>query len=267
LLSDIAVDLLVNQADPPQYVAQDDADWLVAQIGAHPLPYRVEIRLLTSVLQYVVSLPSSLSGFCLAEIENAVVDGRPDHPARQITPEDIEFLRKSVYAADEGASLHVTKAEAESLFHIAHATAGQAPDPTFDTFFAEAVGNYLLGIAFHWTPSKTDELQLEHFENAPASGLSGFLAAMINLPSLPTGADLASVDTLDEAREVREDQADEKERAEAERLDQQETIWLFAHLTRKGELTSAERALLVFLKPEANNPPKNLLELCARMGV
>ncbi len=215
LLVDVAVDLLVNQADPPQYVSQADADWLVAQIGANPLPYRVEVRLLTSVLQYAVSLPSSLSGFCLAEIEKAVVDGLPDHPAGQVTAEDVKSLRKSVYAADEDASLHVTRSEAETLFRIAHATAGQAPNPAFDTFFAEAVGNYLLGIAFHWTPSASDELQLEQFENAPEPGFGGFLASMIGL-SLPTPADLSSVDSRFEAREAQEGTADAMERAEAE---------------------------------------------------
>jgi hypothetical protein len=39
------------------------------------------------------------------------------------------------------------------------------------------------------------------------------------------------------------------------------------HLTRKGDLTSAERALLVFLKQEAQTPPKCLLDLCAKTGV
>jgi hypothetical protein len=48
LLGDVAVDILVNQANPPQYVSQTGADWLVAQIDANPLPYRVEIRLLTA---------------------------------------------------------------------------------------------------------------------------------------------------------------------------------------------------------------------------
>jgi hypothetical protein len=176
-------------------------------------------------------------------------------------------LRKSVYAVDEGASLHGTKSEAETLFHVAHATAGQAPNPAFDTFFSEAVGNYLLGLAFRWTPSVTEELQLEQFENAPVSSLGGYLGAMFGHPSLPTTNDFASVDSRVEAREAQEGAADDKERAEAEKLDQQETIWLFAHLTRKGELTSAERALLVFLKQEAKTPPKCLLDLCAKMGV
>jgi hypothetical protein len=267
LLGDVAVDLLVHQADPPQYVSPADADWLIAQIKAHKLPYGLEIQLLTDVLRYAVSLPSTLSGFCQAEIEMAIVEGRDGHPAGQMTAFDVEALRQTVYAADEGAKLHVTRPEAESLFRIAHATAGQAVDPAFDVFFAEAVGNHLMGVAFHGTPSAADELQLEHFENAPETGVSGFLNAMFSHIALPKPSDLESVDSRVEAHYAAENAADARKRARAEEIDQNETIWFFAHLTRGGAMTSAERSLLAFLKKEVAAPPKGLSDLFAKAGI
>ena len=185
LLADIAVDLLVDQADPRQYVSAEGADWLIGQIKASQLSYPTEMRILTETMRYAVSLPSTLSGFCLGEIEAAITQGRPGHPAGRIDAADVENLRQAVYAADENASLHVTRDEAEALFRIAHACARNAIDPAFDTFFAQAVGNYLMGAAFHGTPKAAEMTEREAFENAPATGFGAFLGAMFGELELP----------------------------------------------------------------------------------
>ena len=266
LLGDLAVDLLVHQGDPPQYVSPADADWLIAQIKAHELAYDVKMRILTEVLHYAISIPSRLSTFCLTEIENAIVNGGKGHPAGDLTAFDVEALRQAVYAADE-APLHVTRSEAESLFRIAHATAGHEADPAFDEFFAEAVGNHLMGVAFHGAPSVAEQMRLERFEAAPEPGLGGFLGAMLSRVELPKPADLDSVESRVEAHYATENAAKAKARAKAEEIDQNETIWLYAHLTRRGAMTSAERNLLAFLKREVVAPPKGLADLFAKVGI
>lgn len=47
LLADIAVDLFIDRADPPQYVSIEAADWLIARIKAHGLSYAAKIYLLS----------------------------------------------------------------------------------------------------------------------------------------------------------------------------------------------------------------------------
>ena len=168
LLADVAVDLFIDQADPPQYISLETADWLIARIKAHTLSYAAKIQLLSALMQYAVSLPSSLSSFLLGEVEAAVVDGQPGHPAGRLDAADVEVLRRALYAADDGASLHVTRAEAEILFRIAHSCAGKAIDPGFDDLFAKAVGNHLMAIAFRGATPVADKLALEKFENAPS---------------------------------------------------------------------------------------------------
>ena len=95
LLADVAVDLFIDQADPPQYISIESADWLIARIKAHALSYAAKIRLLSALMQYAVSLPSSLSSFLLGEIEAAIVDGRPGHPAGRLDADDVEALRRA----------------------------------------------------------------------------------------------------------------------------------------------------------------------------
>lgn len=266
LLADIAVDLFVDQADPPQYVSIEAANWLLAQLNAHKLSYAATIALLSQLMRYAVSLPSSLSSFMLAEVEAAVVEGRPGHPSGRIDEADVEALRRALYAADAEAALHVTRPEAEVLFRIAHANAGKPTAEGFDTLFAQAVGNHLLAIAFHGVAKVEDRLALERFENAPEAGVGGFLKNMLGA-TLPEAEDLQSPLARDEALWRAKNEADARARSEAEKIDQDEIIWLFAHLTRRGELTSAERRLLVFLQQEVAAPPPGLVDLFQKAGI
>jgi hypothetical protein len=110
-------------------------------------------------------------------------------------------------------------------------------------------------------------MRLEHFEDAPDPGLGGFLGAMLSRVELPKPADLESVESRVEAHYATENAAEAKARAEAEEVDQNETIWLYAHLTRRGAMTSAERSLLTFLKREVVAPPKGLADLFAKAGI
>jgi hypothetical protein len=259
LLADVATDLLVNQPDPPKYVVQMDVDWLIGEIAASKVAYGAEIQMLTEVIRLAVSVPSSLVGFCVSEIEKAIVCGREGHPAGVIAKEDTQALRAAVFAAVDGDSLHVSRSSAEGLFRIAHA-AKNANDPEFDEFFAKAISNYLMGIAFRWTPSREDELEKERWLDEKPTGFPAFLAAMFRADA---NANLSAktADEVDDARLREEDDADAHEIATASEIDPAETDWLITHLSRSGALTSAERALLAFLQREAPSLPTRLAAL------
>jgi hypothetical protein len=268
LLSEVATDLIVNQVDPPKYISQDDADWIVARLVSDGgLSCRAEYQMLVDVLRESVSIPASLAVYAAAEMEKVVVsghnaDGVADHAAGIVTRDDVEALRIAVFAATEGSSLHVTRASAEGLFRIAHATAGASHDSGFDDFFARAIGNYLLGIANRWTPTAGEEAQKEKWLDEKPQGFGGFLGSLFGGGRRVS----ASVDSLVEGEFKAQNDADAQAAAQAGGIDAGEADWLLDHLTRDGALTSAEKQLLRFLKQEATTLPPSLAEAMNRQA-
>ncbi|MBV1701276.1 MAG: hypothetical protein KGQ46_05580 [Hyphomicrobiales bacterium] len=261
LLAMAATDLLVNQPDPAKYITQADADWLMGHIGTG-LSNNAEFEMLTDIIRYAISVPASLAAFTVSEIEKVIVGTNG-----QGAPADkyIDALKIAVYAATPESSLHVSRASAESLFEIVHASGQAASNPAFGDFFAKAIGNYLMGIAYHWTQSAKDKLEVEKFENAPSSFgdfigsmFGGFFAGKANVHDAFTSAI-----GLDEREAHARNAADAAEAAQAAAIDPSETAWLMAHLARNAPLTAAERQLLQFLQQEAGTLPAPLEKLIA----
>jgi hypothetical protein len=260
LLADVATDLLVNQVDPPKYISPADANWLIEQVQAGGgLSCGAEFEMLLAVLRYAVSIPPALSSFAVREIEKAIVEGHStargaDHAAGIVTQDDVEALRNAVFAATDGASLHVTRESAEALFRIAHATSGVNSDPGFGDLFAKAIGNYLMGIAFHWTPSVADETQKEKWLDESPPALGGFLQGLLHLGKTQEQG-LSEV----ESQRLRfENDADRAEIAGRSDIKPADADWVLAHLTRDGEFTQPEKKLLLFLKENAHSLPAAL---------
>ena len=258
LLADVATDLMLNQADPPMYVAAADADWLVGRLSAGGgLNRHVEFAMLRALLSRAVSVPPPLAAFAVREIETAIVEGR-----RAVAHEDVEALRTAVFAATEGSSLHVTRDSAEALFRIAHATAGADNDPGFNALFAQAVGNHLMGIAFHWTPAVADEIERERWLDRPAPGIGGFLGGLLHRQNAGKRVALLPEDE----RVRRENEADRAEIAARSDISATDGDWVLAHLARVGELTAAERSLLAFLRDNAHSLPPALAKAIEAQG-
>lgn len=237
LLAEVATDVLVNEVDPPKYIGQADADWLVAQLtieGGVPGPLALDM--LTRVIRSAVSVPPSLAAFGVTQIERAIVSD-----AGRVTPDDLEALRIVVYAATQDSALHVTRESAEALFRIADATIDADNDPAFDEFFAQAIGNYLMGVAFRWTSTAAEAKRIENWLDAPAPGIGGFFSSMLDFSRIPDDVD----------PDAAQNAADAEATAKAEVIDAGEADWLIARLRRDGVISNAERRLLRFLRDES----------------
>lgn len=240
LICELAADVLVNNVDPPKYIQQADADWLVGRL-AGGLASRAEYAMLTHVIARAVSVPPSLAAFALAEIERAVVMGAAGHPAGLVTAADIEALRIVAYAAVEGSALHVTRDAAEALFRIGDALADGAENPAFDDFFAKAIGNYMMGLAFRWMPTAAEKKKMEDWLDAPAPGFGDFVASMLDFSRLDDGVDIDAAQNAADARDM----------PKAAAIDAGEAEWLVSRLNRDGRISPAEKRLLRFLKEES----------------
>jgi hypothetical protein len=247
LFSEAVTDYVVHQNEPADYIPQAKADWLVQMLTDNGgIASRAEFGMLIDVMAHALAVPTSLSSFALREIKTAITAGRrgaitgEDHPAGAVTQADVEALRAVLYAAKTGAAEHVTRDEAEALFDIAHAA--KQIDPAFDDLFARAVGNYLMAINAH-VPDAAEALHFDKWLDEKDT-LPGFLSRMLK--------GVSGEDSLDfESDQAKQDAADVSARAETEKITDAEASWVIAHLTRDGELTSAEKCLLRFLGAEA----------------
>ncbi len=241
LLCDVARDTMLNDVDPPKYVRKADADWLTAHLSRDGGgTSAAEMKMLIQVIGGAVCVPASLQAFALALIEREIV-GAAMCGAGFVAPEKLEALRLLVYAGVEGGSLHVSRDSAEALFRIADALA-DGNDQRFDDFFAKAIGNYLMGVAFRRTPPADAVRAAEDWLDAPNPGFRDFVGSMLAFDRL--------ADASPDARDA-QDAADAQEMAHAEVIDPAEADWLVDRLNRDARLSSAEKRLLRFLKAES----------------
>jgi hypothetical protein len=265
LFCEALADYVVHQNDPPDYIPQNKADWLTASLARNgAICSRTEFEMLIDVMTHALGVPTSLSTFALREIKTAIIKGRrdaiggEDHPPGVVAKSDVEALRAVLYAAKAGTPGHVTRDEAEVLFEIAHATSHT--DSLFDDLFARAIGNYLMAVDLH-APDAAEALHFEKWLDEK-DDLRGFLSRMLHRP--PAGNSfnlLESPATAFEAGLVRQDADDESLRNEREKITDAEAAWVIAHLTREGELSSAEKRLLQFLAANALSIPPSLRAL------
>jgi hypothetical protein len=276
LLSEAASDLLVRQVDPPGYIAPADADWLIGQLNeGGGLSCRAEFAMLVDMLSQAVSAPPTLAEFAVREVEKSILTGRraatgePDHAPGIVTASDVAALHNLVFAPTEGSSLHVTRESAEALFDIAHATASAQNDAGFDDFFAKAVGNYLMGVAFRGTASAAEAREHEKWADH-ATSFADFFSKMVEQPLAQRFGGMLgatkSVDKIEEDAFAQQNAADAAEIKQASALKPGEADWVIAHLTRGGPLSSAEKRLLAFLASEAASMPPQLQALVEKQS-
>jgi hypothetical protein len=271
LIAEIATDVLVRQVDPVGYVTEADAAWLFARLSeGGGLACRAEFEILKAIFGHAVSVPPDLTAFAVREVEKTILTGRRnatgglDHPPGVVTREDVEALRAMAFAPTRGSSLHVDKGTAEALFDIAHATANAANAPEFADFFAHAVGNYLIGVAFSGTPDR-DEVLRHEAELEKPTGFGEFFAAMAYAPSRAEIADaLESTEAEEEDAGFRQNLETGRRLADAANVRGDQADWVIAHLTRGGPLTEAEKRLVKFLVDEAASTPPQLTALLER---
>ncbi|MFO1148778.1 MAG: hypothetical protein U1E62_10405 [Alsobacter sp.] len=117
--------------------------------------------------------PASLAAFRDAILHRRDGSGRPC-----LAAEDVAVLRGLLCQATGP----VTRVEAEVLFDLAEATAGQDNDPAFPDLFARAFGNYLLGLAGHPATEARDALRRDLWLNERqdvSGGLRGVFSRVL----------------------------------------------------------------------------------------
>lgn len=248
------VDFVVRQEDPPDYVDETKAAWVMRVLAGH-LKCDGGLDALAKILEAASGVPTELQSFAIAQARDAfAAKGR-------LEAADVATLRRMVFAGGGDGVLAVTREEANALFDINLACRGAANDPAWTEFFAEAVGASLLAVS----PFRTEDRQAAARDEAwlnSSSKLSDFMAGMGKVPELQG----ALREILEPDADAEDEWRGENERFEAEQvaaieITDSEAKWLISRLS-PGKLTEPERRLIEFLRersPKVSDLVKPLL--------
>ncbi len=264
-------DWLVRQQAPVGYVTEAQADWLIARIGRDGrIRNGTELETVVRVLELADAAPDSLSAFGLSLVTRAVVENDG-----VITADEVERMRRLMFAPSGPGRLAISRVEAEALFALNDATRGAANDPAWTDFFKRAVANAVTAAA-GWAPVGREEaLRRERWLADPKAWsfgeygrdhgpvpttlgrmgdwVSGYLAWGLKQP---------------EAEDMIEDHWEAKARAAttAAPVDREEALWLVDRIGRDGTFDDNERALIAFLKELAPESDSMLTPLIDRLA-
>ncbi len=247
-------DYVVNGTQPKGYVAQQTADWLMANLDRDGrLDSVAELELMVKVLEKALGTPDSFKAYALSQIERAVLSG--EGPTRDggaldagcITAAECKLLRRMIFASGGDRPAAVSQAEAEMLFRIKDATLGAANAPEWQRLFVQGVGNYLQGWSNARSVTRERAAQLETFMNDTSSSLSRFFGRMAHVRAADLG--VAAHDILAGGEAPARDIAGEADAAAA--VTTPEHQWLDGRIAADHQTDPLEQALIAFLAEAA----------------
>lgn len=236
-------DYLLTVEAPVGWVSEEECSWLISRIKRDgDVRIATEVDLLLNVLRHAEGAPAKLGVFALeASCDIARIRGR-------VISEDVERIRRALYAPAGDAGTWVSKAEATVLFKLNDALGHVRNDASWNDLFARAVANHLLASAHPNADSEANALSREQWLQEDSKGVGGFFTSAAS--SLTDGSWFSKV-TYDAKKAAEARQAAQVAALEASGdVDADETDWLVKRLGWDKSITPAERALIKFLQEE-----------------
>jgi hypothetical protein len=180
------VDFVVWQAEPAGYVSQANADWLIHHIthSGH-IGSAAELELLVKTLETAKLAPVKLVRFALDQVRLGILEGKGaighNRGAARgaVSEDDVELLRRMLYAFGGSGNIAVTQQEADVLFDINDATSEIDNHPAWSDLFVKALANFLMASSGYQVPSRRDALRREAWLDAPNGGVGVFISRML----------------------------------------------------------------------------------------
>lgn len=240
---------------PMHYVTDAEADWLISLIQRdNEVCPTSEVDLVLEILRYAEGAPTKLGQFAMRAACEQVAD------RGKALPEDVERVRRALYAAGSDGGTWVSRFEAETLFQTNDAIAYCANDKGWNNLFARAVANHLMARA-HPNPvgelqalareawlAETDVSVKQTFSNLITGVSKGWFKTVAHSETKAEEARLAMNEAADRA---------------AEQVDDVEVNWLLRRIRKDTSVSPAERTLVEFLKDEAPGFSEGMLAASA----
>ena len=246
-------DFLLTREAPEGWVTDEEATWLMEQTGRDGhIETASEIDLILSVLRMADGAPESLSHHCLEAISRRIIkDGVADEAMT-------ERMRRILFAPAGDSALYVSRHEATVLFETNDAIAEAPNARAWNTMFARAILNHLVGAAHPDPLTEAEALRREAWLKDTSSSVGGFFARMANAFTSGTWFEKISYDeeAAARARYVAKEAAGKKGAV----VTQDEQNWFLRRLGWDKSVSPAERELIELLKSEAPGFARGLKE-------
>src|SRR5690606_11351061 len=99
--------------------------------------------------------------------------------AGAVSEDDVELMRRMLYAFGGSGNIAVTQPEAEVLFDINDATSELDNHPAWSDLFVKAVSNFLMASSGYQVPSRQEALRREAWLDAPGGEVGVFMSRML----------------------------------------------------------------------------------------
>lgn len=255
---DAMTDYIVNQTEPEGYLTAEEAKRLVERLAPDGrVARKTDLDLIVNVIDVARWSPVGLCRVALDQVKRAVITGEGPLRAGEapapggIRANEVELVRRILYAFGGGACVAIARPEAEALFDINDALVTSEANGAWTDLFVKAVTNCVMAASGLAVPPREEALRRDAWlmEAAGGQSPSDLMSAMV----------AASVDSVRAA--YREQTLEERALA---RLEQQrieiitnepiasvEAAWLCERMGRDGRLTTGEAALIAYLKRES----------------
>jgi len=237
-------DFLLLHEVPTGWVSNSEADWLLDRVrGRDGRVGELGLDLMLAVLRKAEGAPDHLAQVVLeaacARIRRAgVADG-----------EDVDRLRRALFAQSSLGGTWITRDEANALFALNDRIGHARNHPAWNDLFARGVANHLMAAAHPDPDSEAEALAREAWLRARPAGIAGIFAQIGR--AVAEGAFLEKI--LHDPRQAARERfiAMRTRQQDAETLNADETAWFMRQVGRDHAISPAEEALIAFLKAEA----------------
>jgi hypothetical protein len=264
---------VVYQERPAGYLAEDTATWLIRAVSRGAVVgSATEMELVVAALEQAKASPVKLSAFALEQVAFAVIEG--NGPVAQthstvhgiVQKNEVDLLRRILYAFGGDGNIAITRAEADALFRINDGTCEEMNHPSWNELFVKAIANFVLAASGYEVPTRAEALRRDaFFENADAD-IGGFFVRMVS------GGVAGILEAYERPGDQLELEFGELNRVKALRTRRASAVrggearWLTERIMNDRLIRENERALLSFIRQAATAIHPDLQPLLQKAG-
>lgn len=247
------------------YIINDEkAEWLIKAVKSDGrLDAETEFNLLIKMINKANIVSPKLEVYMLSAVKDAIIKGRGTWSesrqleAGKVTEDDVELLRRIMYAVGGEGGIDISREEAEVIYDIHDATADADNHESWGVMFSKMMACYMMAGMSAIEVSEADALGRDVWLKSDkgldfsigniAKGFAGFFNPDTHVNTTPKILD----EPLQSSLEV---------------ITEEEAYWLIDRINRNGRITPYEAKMLYYLKQECPNLHDALDEFITSTG-